>query len=129
MTVLYSDVNQYEPHRRDILYDVQSVYQSLHNLFTIENGEVLFDLSGWPSFRSDLHKLMSDVTAFSILNKVINAVKIREPRVNLIENQCDVVVDADNREYKVDLVFELIGLTDGEFEFKGILPHASKGKY
>ena len=119
---LYSDVNQYSPHKHDMIYDVSSVYQSLDNLLTTRTGERLFDPIGWPDLEKELHKLMSDSVAFSILNKIVMAIQMREPRVNLLLGRCNVTPDYDNHVYDIDFVFSLRGYeSDGNFSYSGTL--------
>lgn len=118
---LYSDLNQHDPQNEPKLYGIESIYQSIYNILSTNKGERIF----LPEFGSDLEdylfELVTDITAFNILNRVVEAIERWEPRVNLLYNQCSVTPIYEENKYDVILVFEVLGLEDETFEVRGSL--------
>lgn len=118
---LYSDLNQHDPQNTPLLYGIEPIYQSIYNILSTSKGERIF----LPEFGADLDnylfELMTDITAFNILNTIIEAIERWEPRVSLLYGQCSVIPDYDNNKYDVTLVFNVLGLEDESFEVRGSL--------
>jgi phage baseplate assembly protein W len=119
---LYSDVNQYDPTTKPLLVDVESIYQSLHNILTTQRYERLFNNDFGVDFEDMLFELIDDASALEILRLIAQRIEIYEPRVNLNYSNTEVIPDPDNNRFTVKLVFSIKGQEElGDVEFSGII--------
>ncbi len=108
-TIIYSDLSR-TPESQELAKNLDSVYQSLHNILSTRKGERLF----LPDFGCDLDdalfELMDDDTAFLIYEIVLEAISKWEPRVTLQTSK--VIPNYDTHSYDVTLVFTVAGFKD-----------------
>lgn len=83
-------------------FDKQAIYNSLRNLFTTKPGERFL----FPKYGLDLTEYLfqpiSAVVSDLIGNKIVAAVKLYEPRVEL--EKCVVTSDPENNRYLIDVI-------------------------
>jgi phage baseplate assembly protein W len=80
----YSDINQQDPLVQDKIYDLEDIYQSIHNILNTSKGERLF----LPDFGVDLDQyLFEPGTPFvqlQIYEEIAGALRKYEPRIDLV---------------------------------------------
>jgi phage baseplate assembly protein W len=123
ISYIYSDLNQYTPTKYSISVDVESIYQSISNILSTPIGTREWEPLFGSAISTVLFELILDETAFLILTLVVSAIERWEPRVRVIQNESTVIADEDNHKYAIDLRFEIIGLDNEKFEYRGdIIP-------
>lgn len=100
---IYSDVDQ--SLKRNYVVNTDSVKQSIKNILTTRKGTRLFNSEFGSNIHQYLFDLMDEVTAFNILNEVVQAVETWEPRVQVNFGQSSCIPDYTNGIYWVNLVF------------------------
>lgn len=120
MAILYSDINQYNPKTKPLLENVEAVYQSLYNLFGTSKGERPFQ----PEIGLDLDEYLfelgeADSNSFAILNIILTEIRRFEPRCIPNFGKSEVIPNYDNNSYELHLAFQILGLGEEFFEFKG----------
>lgn len=116
---IYSDINSRTPTLNPLVFDIQSVYQSLYNLFNTRVGERLFlPEFGFP-LDDYLFEVIDDATAFSIYSVVVSTITRWETRIVLDTFNTKVTADPDNNKYDLFLVFQMVGISDQSFSLVG----------
>lgn len=118
MGFIYSDVNSFTPWEKPQLTDIESVYQSLYNLFNVKKGERPWEPEYGVDDTDNLFGLMDDFGAFILLDVYSTAVNRWEPRVKL-SNDSVVTAFPDEQRYEIDLVFEVVGIEGQSFKYSG----------
>lgn len=126
--VIYSDVNDTPVNSTDKVYDVQSVYSSLNNLFNTRRRERLFRPLEGLDIDELLFEPLNEDTAQSIFSLVIDSIARSEPRLELDMSKTDVVPDYDGNAYEVTIAFKLRGFKD-EYEFKGAFERPTEATF
>lgn len=112
---LYSDVNQFTPKKTELVYDLQSIYQSIGNILATPKNTRLF----LPEFGSTIEDLlfepMDAQTEASLYDAIVIAIDEWEPRVSLDYSKSSVTANYDEHRYDVLLTFKVRGLTDTNF--------------
>ena len=119
---IYSDINQVDPTKRSLVYDLDSIYQSIGNILSTRKGTRLF----LPEFGSNIEDLlfepMDDITASKLYDFVIEAIERWEPRVQLDYGRSSVTPNYDKYLYDVTLSFRVLGLEENNYyTFGGVL--------
>lgn len=116
---IYSDLNQYNPYEKVLLTDIESVYQSLHNILATRTNERLFNPDFGSEFESNLFEPIDTITEVEVFSFVIGAVERLEPRVKI--NYALTTLEANEAKHKYDLklIFGIEGYGEQSFEFKG----------
>lgn len=116
---IYSDLNQYKPQLKPVLTDIECIYQSLYNLFGIDEYERLFRPEIKGSIDDETFGFVEEDSSFAILAEQINRVKRFEPRVIPDFGKSKVVLNEDENRYDLILAFQVAGAGVDFFEFSG----------
>lgn len=114
-TVLYSDINR-DPVKNgaSLAYNLESIKQSLDNLFNTPYGARSFQPTYGHTFEHLLGELMTEDTARAFYDKVIESVTLHEPRVSLdLQNSSVTPLYSENK-YRVFLVYTVAGLSPND---------------
>ena len=107
--MLYSDLNSSSPKQTPLVFDMDSIYQSILNILCTKKGERMF----LPTFGSDLDDLLFEIisedNAYDIYNHFTAIISQWEPRVTIDTKNSKVVLDPDNNSYDVTIVFQVNG--------------------
>lgn len=114
-TVIYSDINR-DPalNGANLAYNLDSIKQSLDNLFNTPYGTRSFQPTYGNTFTHLIGELMTDETAQLFFDKVIESVTLHEPRVSLDTANSAVKPLYTQNTYHVTLVFKVIGLSSND---------------
>ncbi len=117
MSSQYRDLNALTPTNKATVTGVESVYQSLDNLFGTMKGQRVFN----PEYGADLETLLfeplNEDTAFLIFKTITDSIRQYEPRVNVLYGKSEVVPNYNLSSYDVTLYFNLRGIEEEEFEY------------
>ena len=122
---VYSDLNSIEPTVKSKLKDVEAVYQSLYNIFSVRLGERLFLPDFGFSLEDELFELMDDTSTLAIFSKVVEAVDRWESRVLVDQQNTKITPYPDLNMFEVLLVFAIRGVDGSKFEFRGSVSRAA----
>ena len=120
MANIYSDLNQINPTLKPILTEIESVYQSLFNIFNTRPGERLFSRIGI-DLEEALFEIADDLSSIEIFRIVTDGIEEFEPRVLVNFTDTKIESDPNNNAFIVDLSFGIVGLEGQIFSFQGIL--------
>lgn len=115
---IYSDINSFTPTQEPLLYNIDSVYQSLINLFSTRPGQRLFLPEYGFAIEDELFELMDAATSLEIWRRVIEVVERWENRVKLDASRTEVKPNIEKHLYDLTLAFKVIGVEERSFEFK-----------
>ena len=113
--ITYSDVNQ--DLNTNYRYDIDSIKQSITNLFSTRKGEREFLSQYGCDLEDYLFEIIDEQTAFLIRTELIDAINIWEPRVTIDQSKSYVTPDIDNHRYNVYLSCVLLGLNSEQFTY------------
>lgn len=116
---IYSDLNSFNPTLKSQLIDVQSVYQSLYNLFNTSVGERVFLSEFGFTLEDELFEVIDDITSVAVFVAVVNAIQRWESRVVIDTTRTTIVAVPDENRYDMDLYFNIQGLEETVFNFQG----------
>lgn len=117
---IYSDLNQLNPFDRDLIYDVDAVFQSIGNILQTEKFERFFR----PDFGCELGGFLfelNDAGTEAMVEKwIVDALEKWDTRLVLDYNR--TVVERIPDEYKMSmlLAFSIVGIP-GTTSYKGVL--------
>ena len=103
MAIIFSDVNGNYGADGDpeLLVNLRAIEMSLENIMGTTKGERFF----LPEFGSDLlrivHQPISEATAQELLDVLARAIRIWEPRVDVILSRSQIVPDYDRNLYQI----------------------------
>lgn len=104
-----------------VLPDIKAVFQSIDNIFSTMKGERMFNPTFGLDTESLLWELMDDSVAFQLYTKLYVEINKVDPRIILLNSKSSIIADPAGHSYDITLVFEVAGLKDREFEYKGIV--------
>lgn len=116
---IFSDLNSITAAVKPLLTDEAAVYQSIYNIFNTRPGERLFLPEFGLDLDEELFSLMDDVSALTLLTKIIQAVERWEGRVRIDPSRSQVTPEPDTNTYSMYLVFSIKGNQDQKFELEG----------
>lgn len=111
--ILYSDPNPYKPTKKSILYNIESIYQSILNILSTPVGTRLFNRKFGCDFTSINFDLLDSVTVELARYIILNAIQDFEPRVTITSGS--IYPDSENHVLNVYLVFQVLGFTGQNF--------------
>lgn len=114
---IYSDLNEFSPQTAPLLYDIQSVYQALYNLFNTGTLERLFLPQYGFDLDHDIFELINNITSLDIYRRVVDAITRWETRVLIDNSNTTITPDYDNNSYELVLAFSIQGVTNQQFNF------------
>lgn len=104
----YSDVNQQDNFIQDKIYDLEDIYQSIHNILNTEKGERLFLPEFGINLEQYLFEPMTQVTKWKIFDEIWDALKNYEPRITLLSGKSRIV-QSGYHEYSAEIAFQIKG--------------------
>lgn len=117
---IYSDLNE-KKITGTLVTDIQAIYQSIYNILNTIPGERLFLPEFGANLEGLLFELINDLTAFSILNEITNAINRWEPRVSIDYSQSSVIPVPAEFKYDAVIAFRIKGLSNQIFQFSVVL--------
>jgi phage baseplate assembly protein W len=113
--IIYSDLNK-DPYTNgsSLAYNLDSIKQSLDNLFNTPYGTRSFQPTYGNTFNFLIGELMTDETVTWFYDKVIESVTLNEPRVQLDTGSSSVTPLYAENKYLVSLVFSVAGLSTND---------------
>ena len=124
----YSDVNQQDPLVQDKIYDLEDIYQSIHNILNTEKGERLF----FPEFGINLEQylfdLLTPVTEKLIYKEIYDALHQHEPRI-IIDHGLSYVRSRDNHEIYAEIAFSIKGKVSDTYLYQSRISRKQKGNF
>lgn len=116
---IYSDINSVNPASQPLLVDVDSVYQSLFNLFNTRPGQRIFLPEFGFELEDELFEVIDDITTVAVFRKVNEAITRWEGRVIIDTSRTVVTPVPDKNTYELELYFSIQGLEGQNFVFQG----------
>lgn len=108
----YSDLNTYSPQKQPLLFDMDSIYQSIDNMVNTLKGERLFR----PNYGIDLEEYLFDLidkdTCLLLIKDVAMQVEQNDPRIDVDLPNSEIEVDPDNHLLSVYLTFRIKDSTE-----------------
>ena len=127
--IFYSDLNQQDSLVDEKLYDIEAIYQSIHNIINTTKGERLFLLD----FGVDLEQYLFEPMTFETINavyfEVYNALKKWEPRIKISNSQSGAKANYDNHTIDLTIVFSLKGKLAEKYVYQTTLTNTQKDRY
>jgi phage baseplate assembly protein W len=65
----------------DLLFDEDAIAQAIKNIVYFNNGEVVFQPTGWGSIERELFEPMTPITVKSLRDRITTAIKTKEDRI------------------------------------------------
>jgi phage baseplate assembly protein W len=116
----YSDLNQLAPLERELVYDVDAVFQSIGNILQTEKGERFFR----PEFGSELGGFLFELndagTAAMVEKWIVDAIERWDTRLVLDYNRTSVDQNPDKYQMDLLLAFSIVGIP-GTVSYRGVL--------
>lgn len=113
---LYSDLNQYEELQTDSVFNIEAIYQSIHNILATKKRERLFNPEFGSLVDNYLFEPIDDVTSLGLYSVITDAIHRWEPRVRILHHLSSVSPFPEEHLYKVVLVFQVVGL-QGDYNY------------
>ena len=107
---LHSDLNTKSPKTKPLVYDIESIYQSIINILNTPIGSRMFNRDFGCDLQSINFELLDFVTVELATYTIFNAISNFEPRVR-ISNKSVITPDIANHKLDIYLVFEVLGLS------------------
>ena len=121
MPEIYSDLNAITPDRKTILRDAEAIFASLTNLFSTDPYERLHRPDYTANLSDLLFEPLHDDVAIQIKSRALNAIRIFEPRINVIPSESFVRINEQEDGYDVFLTFTLVGVDIEKQTFRAIV--------
>jgi len=126
---VYSDINQYNTTEENLLFDIDSIYQSIDNIILTPKNQRLF----LPEFGMNAINFVFDPmdrsTLYRMKTELINAVSIWEPRITLNRQMSTVIGSPNNHGVQLNLVFKINGINEQQYVYSRELSKNSLGQY
>ncbi len=126
--LFYSDLNQQDNLVDDKVYNLESIYQSIHNIINTEKGQRLF----LPEFGIDLWKFlfepMTDEIVMEVYMEVYDALEYWEPRIKILD-ESNYVANYENHTIELTIVFEIKGKLEEKYIYQTVLSNKQKESF
>ncbi len=126
--IFYSDVNQQDPLEQDLLYDLEDIYQSIHNILNTEKGERLFNPNFGVSLERFLFEIVTPLTEKQIYLEVYTALKQYEPRIE-INSSLSFVKGENFHDIYVEIAFTIKGKVSDLYLYQSRVSKKQKDKF
>ena len=127
--IFYSDINQQDNLTDEKLYDLEAIYQSIHNIINTQKGQRLF----LPEFGVDLWQFlfdpMSPAIQHQVYMEVYRAIKVWEPRVEIQNSQSSYIGNPETHTIDLNIVFILKGELGEKYVYQTSLSNTQKENY
>lgn len=117
----YTDLNMFTPTDRSLIYDVQSIYQSLTVLLNTRPNDFPFRPEFGVPLDDSLFEIADVSSALEIYRIIVDAVTRYEPRVELDTSRTTITPDPDNNRFDLELYFQIPDLSEESFSFSGAI--------
>lgn len=118
---VYTDLNQRGAPENELVFDLDSVYQSIDNILQTERGERFFR----PDFGADLGRLLfevNDTATESMVEKiVVDAIERWDDRLQVDYGRTSVTRLPDDNTLQLSLAFTVQGLPQQTIMYKGVI--------
>lgn len=111
--VFFKDLNYLKPTAGPILEDLQDIYQAIYTLFATKKGTRIFRPTYGANLSRYLFEPCDEITARSMMYDIMEAIK-QEPRISLNTAESYVEPDPINRQFIINLKFDIPGFSDYE---------------
>lgn len=125
----YSDVNQQDPLVQDKIYDLEDIYQSIHNILNTEKGERLFYPEFGINLEQYLFELLTPVTEKLIYKEVYDALRIFEPRIEIDNNLSYVQSTEEYHTVYAEIAFSIKGKVSDTYLYQSRISTKQKGNF
>ena len=126
--IFYSDLNQQDNLVDSKVYDLEAIYQSIHNIISTEKGQRLFLPEFGVNLWQYLFEPMTDAIVFQVYLEIYEAIEIWEPRVKL-SNKSTYEPNYENHTIDLNIVFTLKGKIAEEYVYQTTLTTNQKENY
>lgn len=117
---LYSDINFIKPKLGPLVFDVNSVFESIYTILGTKKGERVFRPNFGMNLSEYLFEPCDDLTAASIFAELDNTISI-DPRVNFNSSTSSVIPIPEERAFLVTITFSVLGFGNIEKSLNLIL--------
>lgn len=118
---VYPDLNQSDLSGKPLLYNLESVSQSITNLFSTERGERLFRPTVGSSLRSIIFKQVNEATAMQLRQLLINSIEEGDRRISIVRKDTKIVPAPEEDGYDVVIRYNVYGIPEQAFTYAGFL--------
>jgi len=124
----YSDVNHQDPLVQDKIYDLEDIYQSIHNILNTEKGERIFLPEFGVNLEQYLFEPLTDVTEFAIYDEIREALETFEPRIE-IDDLHSFVRSLSPHEIEAEIAFSVKGKVSDKYLYQSRIGRKQKGMF
>ncbi len=118
---VYSDLNQMQAEQNELVFDMDSVFQSIGNILQTERGERFFR----PDFGADLGRILfepNDTGTESMVEKlIVDAIERWDGRLQVDYARTSVQSIPDENTMRLSLAFTVEGLPRQTIQYKGVV--------
>lgn len=118
---VYSDLNQLNAPNNELVFDMDSAYQSIGNILQTERGERFFR----PDFGADLSRLLFEIndagTEAMVEKIIVDAIERWDGRLQVDYARTSVKRDPDNNQMTLSLAFKVEGLPRQTIQYTGVI--------
>jgi len=126
---IYSDINIQDPLNQTLIYDIESILQSLDAILSTQTGTRMF----FPEFGINLERFLFEpltrASEFSMKNEIIQKVRKFEKRIEINRNKSYVKSLIDKHQTDIFIVFEIKGFGGTEYVYQTKLEKNKKGQF
>ena len=126
---IYSDINIQDPLNQTVIFDIESILQSIDMILSTPTGSRMF----FPEFGINLEKFifepMTRAAEFSMKNEIIQKIRKFEERVEVNRNKSYVKSHYDRHQVDIFIVFEIKGFGGTEYVYQTKLEKNKKGQF
>lgn len=124
----YSDVNQQDSLVQDKIYDLEDIYQSIHNILNTEKGERLFLPDFGVNLEQYLFELLTWETEQEVYLEIHNALEKYEPRIQ-IDTSMSFIKVVDFHELFAEIAFSIKGKVSDTYLYQSRISTKQKGNF
>ena len=115
---IYSDINSFNPTIRPLLLDVNSIYQSLFDIFNTIPGERHFTPEFGFQLEDELFELIDDASTLAVFQSILETVSRWEKRITVDTARTKITAVPDENKYEIELYFAIVGIANQTFQFQ-----------
>jgi phage baseplate assembly protein W len=127
--IFYRDVNQQDPLVQDQIYDLEDIYQSIHNILNTKKGERLFR----PDFGIDLDKYLFELMTYEntkiMFIEIATVLEKYEPRIQIDNGNSGVYASDKDHEVFLEIVFSIKGQISDKYLYQARVTPTQKDKF
>ena len=119
--IIYSDLNSDKPTESPLVYNLDSISQSLTDLISLRRGEILFNPDKGLNLEDELFELVDDLSALILFNNIVQSIETYIPIVELDYANSRVVANLDENAFEIIILYSVKGLQGKSFSYSAIL--------